>query len=70
MLLTKQLEHMTNQDKNTKLKKMILLFKDLTSENQDILRDFALEYQKEVDRLEGLNSVLRDQLIKVRNGSY
>lgn len=61
---------MTNQDKNTKLKKMILLFKDLTSENQDILRDFALEYQKEVDRLEGLNSVLRDQLIKVRNGSY
>jgi len=70
MLLTKHLEQMTNQDKNTKLKKMILLFKDLTSENQDILRDFALEYQKEVDRLEGLNSVLRDQLIKVRNGSY
>ena len=47
---------MTNQDKNTKLKKMILLFKELTPENQDLLRDFALEYQKEVDRLEGLDS--------------
>lgn len=61
---------MNKEEKNIKLKKMILLFKDLTPENQDILRDFALEYQKEVDRLEGLNSVLREQLIKVRNGSY
>ena len=70
MLLTKQLDTMNKQDKNIKLKKMILLFKDLTPENQDVLRDFALEYQKEVDRLEGLNSILREQLIKVRNGSY
>lgn len=61
---------MTKEEMNIKTKQMIKLYKDLSPENQDLLREFANGFQKKVDELEETCSRLREQLIKVRNGSY
>ncbi len=53
-----------------KLKAMIILYKGLSKDNQDLLRNFVSTYQKQLDKLEQEKNVLRDQLIKLRNSSY
>jgi|TARA_X000001382_G_C3155167_1_gene174303 hypothetical protein len=53
-----------------KLKAMIILYKGLSKDNQDLLRSFVSTYQKQLDKLEEEKNVLRDQLIKIRNSSY
>ncbi len=53
-----------------KLKAMIILYKGLSKDNQDLLRNFVSTYQKQLDKLEEEKNVLRDQLIKLRNSSY
>tara|TARA_R100000654_G_scaffold72009_1_gene103462 strand:+ start:942 stop:1118 length:177 start_codon:yes stop_codon:yes gene_type:complete len=53
-----------------KLKAMIILYKGLSKDNQDLLRSFVSTYQKQLDKLEEEKNVLRDQLIKLRNSSY
>ncbi len=53
-----------------KLKAMIILYKGLSKDNQDLLRNFVSTYQKQLDKLEEEKNILRDQLIKLRNSSY
>tara|TARA_R100001443_G_scaffold117435_1_gene142621 strand:- start:2189 stop:2365 length:177 start_codon:yes stop_codon:yes gene_type:complete len=53
-----------------KLKAMIILYKGLSKDNQDLLRSFVSTYQKQLDKLEEEKNVLKDQLIKLRNSSY
>jgi hypothetical protein len=53
-----------------KLKAMIILYKGLSKDNQDLLRNFVSTYQKQLDKLEEEKNVLKNQLIKLRNSSY
>ena len=53
-----------------KLKAMIILYKGLSKDKQNLRRNFVSTYQKQLDKLEEEKNVLRDQLIKLRNSSY